>query len=291
MAAQDNSIPIEAWNTVLFEKFCRFRYVLTHGLSAHSECVFARTPYPAGARVLDVGCGFGDTTLRIAEQVGPKGRAVGVDCAARFIESARQGVSDKDRLQTSFFVVDVEYDQLNGPYESVFSRFGTMFFNRPGAALRNVRKALVAGGEFTMIVWRRREDNPWIYEAEALVKDIVPVVRPEDSNQVHCGPGPFSMADADTVSAMLRASGFDRISFERYDTPICIGQTVNEAVEFAMSLGPAGEMIRLAGAEGAKRKPQVMESLSRLMTERQRADGIWMDSSSWIVSARNPTPI
>ena len=99
------------------------------------------------------------------------------------------------------------------------------------------------------------------------------------------------MADADTVSAMLRASGFDRISFERYDTAICIGQTVNEAVEFAMSLGPAGEMIRLAGAEGAKRKPQVMESLSRLMTERQKADGIWMDSSSWIVSARNPTPI
>ena len=48
----DNTIPIEAWNTVLFEKFCRFRHVLSHGLAGHSDELFRRRSYPAGARVL-----------------------------------------------------------------------------------------------------------------------------------------------------------------------------------------------------------------------------------------------
>ncbi|OGA70634.1 MAG: hypothetical protein A3G81_17690 [Betaproteobacteria bacterium RIFCSPLOWO2_12_FULL_65_14] len=79
-------ILIEAWNTVLFDKFCRFRHVLGQGLSDHSDELFRRRPYPPGSRVLDVGCGSGDCTQRIASQVGAAGSAVGVDCAPRFID-------------------------------------------------------------------------------------------------------------------------------------------------------------------------------------------------------------
>ena len=98
--------------------------------------------------------------------------------------------------------------------------------------------------ESAMIVWRRREDNPWVYEAERRVREIVPVVTHEDTDAVHCGPGPFSMAGPDTVSDMLRIAGYDRIAFERFDTDLCIGRTLADAVEFAMALGPAGEIIR-----------------------------------------------
>lgn len=111
----------------------------------------------------------------------------------------------------------------------------------PGAAMRNIRKALKPGGTFTQIVWRKREDNPWVHEAEKCVREIVPVVKHEDTDEVHCGPGPFSMAGPDMVSAMLKAAGFNRIAFERYDADICIGRSLDDAIEFAMALGPAGE--------------------------------------------------
>jgi ubiquinone/menaquinone biosynthesis C-methylase UbiE len=172
----DNTIPIEAWNTVLFEKFCRFRYVLSHGLSGHSEEFFRRKSYPAGGRVLDVGCGFGDTTRHIAAQVGPGGEAVGVDCAQNFIDLATRETAEASIKNASFFAADAQCDDLRGPYDHVFSRFGTMFFYLPGLALRNIRRALAPGGELSMIVWRRREDNPWVHEAELRVKQIVPVV-------------------------------------------------------------------------------------------------------------------
>jgi hypothetical protein len=127
-----------------------------------------------------------------------------------------------------------------------------------------------------------------VHKAEVLVRDIVPVVAHDETDEVHCGPGPFSMAGADMVSDMLRAAGYERIGFERYDTDICIGRNLDEAIEFAMALGPAGEIIRLAGEEGAKRKDRVVAAVRDSLSAHQRSGGIWMSSSSWFVTARNP---
>jgi ubiquinone/menaquinone biosynthesis C-methylase UbiE len=284
----DNTIPVEAWNTVLFDKFVRFRHLLTSGLSDHSDELLRRRPYPPGVRVLDVGCGFGDTSQLIARQVAPNGAVVGVDCASNFINAAEKDAAGAGIANVSFHVADVQCDDLQGPYDAAFSRFGTMFFNMPVQALRNIRAALRPGGQLAMIVWSKREDNAWVHKAELCVREIVPVVDHDQTEQVHCGPGPFSMAGADMVSDMLRIAGYERASFERYDTDVLLGRTVDDAIEFAMALGPAGEIIRLAGEEGLKRKDQVIAALRNILSPHLREDGVWMDSSSWFVTARNP---
>ena len=286
--ATDNSVIVEAWNTVLFDKFCRFRHLLVDGLSQHSDAALARRNYVPGQRVLDVGCGFGDSTLRIAWSVGPSGEAVGMDCADNFIQICEDDARNSGVRNARFFVADAQWGDLEGPYDHAFARFGTMFFDSPGAAMRNVRNALKPGGTFTQVVWRKREDNPWLHEAELRVKEIVPVVDPETSNQVHCGPGPFSMSGPDMGSAMLRAVGFDRITFERHDCDICIGRDLDESIEFAMALGPAGEVMRLAGDEAERLKPQVVEALTAALTPFVRDDGVWAPSSTWFITARNP---
>lgn len=283
-----NSVIVQAWNTVLYEKFCRFKHLLVDGLAQHSDEALEHCNYREGDRVLDVGCGFGDSTARIAEIVGSTGEAVGVDCAENFIDAARVLARDEGVGNAHFFVADAQGDDLGGPYDHVFARFGTMFFEMPGAAMRNLRKVLRPGGTFTQIVWRRREDNPWLHEAELRVRDLLPVVSHEETDAVHCGPGPFSMAGADMVSTMLRSAGFERIAFERYDRDICIGRDLADAIEFAMALGPAGEIVRLAGEEGAKRMPQVIEALRDALAPFVRADGVWAPSSSWFITATNP---
>jgi len=288
MTLHDNDIVVEAWNTVLFDKFLRFKHLLVTGLSGHSDELLSRGLYRMGERVLDVGCGFGDSTIRIAELVGPDGSAVGVDCADNFVRAGEADAAAAGADNARFFAADVQDDDLRGPYDHAFARFGTMFFMSPVAALRNVRRALKPGGCFAQIVWRKREDNPWLHEAELLVREIVPVVSHEETSQVHCGPGPFSMSGPDMVSAMMKAAGFARIAFERFDTDICIGRDLAEAVEFAMALGPAGEIIRLAGSEGERLRPRVIETLRGTLAGYEREDGIWAPSSTWFITARNP---
>ena len=158
----------------------------------------------------------------------------------------------------------------------------------PVPALRNIRRALRPGGRFAQIVWRKREDNPWLFDAEQRVRAIVPVVEHGDTDQVHCGPGPFSMSGPDMVSAMMKAAGYGGISFERFDTDICIGRSLDEAIDFAMTLGPAGEIMRLAGDAGEKRRDEVVVALRDAYAPYARPNGVWVPSSTWFVSARNP---
>ncbi len=285
----NNDIIIEAWNTVLFDKFTKFRDLFVDGYSLHSEELFKRQPYKKGSKVLDVGCGWGDTTIRIAQQVGPKGEAHGVDCADNYIKICEGDAAEAKVKNAHFFQADVENEDLGGPYDEAFARCGTMFFTFPGLAMKNIRKSLKPGGRFSQIVWRKREDNGWLHEAELCTKEIVPIIAHEDTDAVHCGPGPFSMAGPDMVSDMLQSTGYERISFDRFDCDMSIGKDISEAIDFALDIGPAGEIIRLAEEEGERLTPEVIKSLREAFTKLERDDGsVWLSSSAWFVTAYNP---
>jgi SAM-dependent methyltransferase len=282
-----NAEAIQAWDGPLFDSFVKFRHIVTTGLGAHGNEALRLHPPQEGQRVLDVGCGFGDTTQQIAGLVGASGEAVGVDAAPKFIEAATKEAAEAGVANASFFVADVQTDSLNGPYDRAFSRMGTMFFVSPVAALRNVRESLVPGGELCMVVWRRREDNTWLYRAQQIVEAIVP--RPDEYDEPTCGPGPFSMANADTVTDQLMYAGFENISLRRCDLEILGGTDLDQALDLVMSIGPAGEILRLQGDRAAHLVPQVEAALREGLAEYQREDGsIWSMASTWIVSANAP---
>jgi hypothetical protein len=163
-----------------------------------------------------------------------------------------------------------------------------MFFISPVAALRNVRQSLVPGGELAMVVWRRREDNHWLYRAQQIVEAIVQ--KPEEYDQPTCGPGPFSMAGADTTSDILVHAGFTDISLRRSDLDLMGGTTLDEAIDLVMAIGPAGEILRLQGDRAADLLPQVDAALREGLSEYVRDDGsVWAPASTWIVTASAPT--
>ena len=284
-AAAPNREATEAWNTVLFDKFVRFRHIVTRGLAVHGDRALARHAPHSGMRAMDVGCGFGDTTFAIAEQLGAGGEAVGVDTAERFIAEAARDAKERGVTNARFVAADVQTADLGGPFDFAFARFGTMFFASPLAAMRNVRRAMKPGAPLCIVVWRKREDNEWMHIAERIVRAIVPEPEKRDDAPT-CGPGPFSMAGADTTSDILLHAGFHDITFERSDAPILIGRDVDDAIEFALALGPAGEIMRLAGADGEKLRPRVVTALRDALASHLTSDGVRAGSSAWIVTAR-----
>jgi ubiquinone/menaquinone biosynthesis C-methylase UbiE len=216
--APANDEAIRAWNGPLFDRFVRFRDVVTTGLGAHGEAALRSNPPRPGDRVLDLGCGFGDTTQRLAGLVGPEGEAVGIDAAPRFIEAAADESARAGIANARFVVGDVQTTEYEQRFDYAFSRLCTMFFASPVAALRNVRRALVPGARLCMVVWRRKLDNEWLHRAELAVEKYLS--EPGETDEPTCGPGPFSMANPDTTSDILVGAGFERIAFRRCDLPI-----------------------------------------------------------------------
>ena len=277
---------VQFWNDVLAPKFIRFKHILVDGLSHHSAAVLPKLPVKPGDRVLDVGCGFGDTAIQLAKCVAPGGEVVGVDCCDAFLTYARNDAASHGIGNISFMRADAEIALPARDFDVVFARFGTMFFANPVAGLRNMRRALKPGGRMVHIVWRQRQDNPWL----SMAKDIVLQFLPEPgADALTCGPGPFSMSNQETVTKMMQAAGYADIEFERVDAPVSIGNDVSDAIAFQLALGPAGEVFREAGEKAEEKRPRIEAALAEaIRKQRLDANGITMASSSWVISATNP---
>lgn len=277
---------ISFWNNTLVAKFERFRHILVNGLRYHSDVPLRNLRVRSGAKVVDAGCGWGDTAIQLARIAGPAGTVLGLDCCESFLERGRRDAREAGLKNVRFVAADVQTYAFEPDFDLCFSRFGMMFFGSPVAAMRNVRRALKPGGELMFIVWRAIEDNPWFGVPKEVVLRFLP---PPGEDAQTCGPGPFSMANPDVVTAQLRAAGFEDIAFERNDGPVMVGSTVEEAMQLQLALGPAGEVFREGGEEAEVRRDEIEDALRAELARYEEAGQIIMSSSSWTITARNPT--
>ena len=276
---------VDFWNTILVPKFVRWRHIIVDGLTLHSAKIFPSLEVHEGDRVVDAGCGFGDTAIQLARLVGPAGSVLAVDCCDGFLAYGRQDAKAAGISNVTFLEADVQSYPFKPVHDFCFSRFGTQFFENPVAGLRNMRATLKPGGIMTMVVWRGIKDNPWLGHAKDIVLKYLP---PPGDNALTCGPGPFSMADTGVVTKQLEIAGYKDIQFEQVDAELFVGNDVDDAVAFQLALGPAGEVYREAGELGEQRHGEIAAALKAELAKYQRPNGIIMDLSSWKVWARNP---
>jgi ubiquinone/menaquinone biosynthesis C-methylase UbiE len=276
---------VDFWNTILVPKFVRWKHIIVDGLTLHSAKIFPSLEVHEGDKVVDAGCGFGDTAIQLARLVGPAGSVLAVDCCDGFLAYGRQDAAAAGISNVTFLEADVQAYPFQPVHDFCFSRFGTQFFENPVAGLRNMRASLKPGGVMTMVVWRGIQDNPWLGHAKDIVLKYLP---PPGENALSCGPGPFSMADTGVVTRQLEIAGYKDIQFEQIDAELFVGKDVDDAVAFQLALGPAGEVYREAGELAVQRHGEIAAALKTELAKYQRPNGIIMDSSSWKVTARNP---
>jgi SAM-dependent methyltransferase len=283
--ADGNTGFIDCWNNILVPKWNRFRHILSGNGKTHSDLAYKLFDIKEGEKILDIGSGYGETSIEMAKIVGEKGSITGLDCTKAFLETAKKEASAAGVTNVTFVEGDAQRYELPSEYFDVgYSRFGVMFFENRVLAMRNVHKALKPGGRLCMIVWRRLVDNPcWGLGKEVALKFLPP---PGEGAST-CGPGPFSMSHEDTDRDMLKAAGFNNVEvFEKIDADAFMGTHIEEAIDFQILVGPSGEIIREAGELGKEKLPEIRQAMKEMLSPYLKENGIFMPSSTWAIMAR-----
>jgi SAM-dependent methyltransferase len=283
-AAGPNAEQIQYWNEQVGPKWVQMQSFLDAQIGPLGEIAIQRANFAAGDRVLDIGCGCGNTSLSMARHVGPQGSVMGIDISTPMLERAEQAAREAGIGNARFENADAQTHRFApASFDVAFSRFGVMFFADPTAAFANLRSALTARGRLAFVCWRTLPENPWMFVpmGAALQHMTPPPLPPPDA------PGPFAFADSDRVRGILERAGFAQVGFEKIDETLSIAGDggVDLAAEFLVQMGPTGRMLREANDAAliARVTGAVREALRPYAT----ASGVRMPSAAWVVTAVN----
>jgi SAM-dependent methyltransferase len=229
----------------------------------------------ASDRVLDIGCGTGQTT-RDAARSAPSGWALGVDLSALMIALACRLAAAEGVANARFEQADAQIHPFGaGAFDVAISRTGAMFFGDPVAAFRNTAGALRPGGRLALLAWQGLSRNEWVQElftALAAGREL-PAPPPE-------APGPFSLADPERVRRLLGAAGFADVQLQAVSGPMYFGPNVEDAYGFV--LGLLGWI--LEGLDEAGRQ-RALAALRASLVAHDSGHGVSYGSAAWIITA------
>jgi SAM-dependent methyltransferase len=227
-----------------------------------------------GDQVLDVGCGAGQST-RDAARAAAEGSALGVDLNVEMLEVARRRSVDEGVGNVRFEVADAQRHPFPGNhFDVVISRFGTMFFADSVAAFSNLGRALRPGGRLVMLVWQAGDRQEWAV-----------AIREALGSGPGANEGPFSLADPETGQGILDAAGFVSVEHKELREPIYYGSDAGSAYEAVLNLRMAKDP--QAGLTSGDRQP-ALDRLRETLAAHETGDGVWFDSSVWVISATRP---
>ncbi len=276
MTEAANAAMTDYWNAGAGETWALYQDQLDRQLALLGAEAMRALPLAPGHRVLDIGCGCGDTSLDLAAAVGPSGAVVGVDISRPMLDVARARAVACPAAE--FVEADAQTADLGeGAFDAAFSRFGVMFFSDPPAAFANIRRALKPGAPLAFVCWRPFLDNPWMRDPMAAARDLLP---PQPSPDP-LAPGPFAFADADRVRSILESAGFGDVSIAPYDARIG-GSGVEQTLGLTFRVGPLGVALR----ERPDLADVVADRVRTVLTRYETPDGVLMPAAVWIVTAR-----
>ncbi len=274
-----NSDQIAYWNAGAGETWAALQNRLDRQIQPLGRLAMDALAVAPGDRVIDVGCGCGQTTLELAVRAGPAGSVLGVDISAPMLAVARRRPLARGLAGVRFLEADAQSHAFApGGAEALFSRFGVMFFADPTAAFANLRSALAPGGGLAFVCWRAMELNPFMTLPMSAALPLLPPMAPPMPG----GPGPFAFADADRVRGILAGAGFHRIEMRPHDEAIG-GGDLDETLDLALKIGPLGAAVR----DQPELSAQVAEAVRAALEPHAGPSGVFLPSASWIVTAES----
>ena len=280
-----NHEQIAYWNQQAGPAWVVHQKRLDSQIRPHGALALETLAFCHGQRVVDVGCGCGDSSLEIARRVGPGGEVLGLDISEPMLARARERASLAGLQQLEFQRGDAQNaDLVEERFDAVASRFGVMFFEDPVAAFTNLARALKPGGRLAFVCWQAPAENPWVLVPMAAAAPHLALPPPPAPG----APGMFAFADAERVQGILKAAGYRSIEISGAHVPMAPGGgSIDDAVEVFLEVGPVASALRESAA-GSSLRARVAGAVREAFASHVGDQGLSLDSAIWVVSAQRP---
>jgi SAM-dependent methyltransferase len=270
------------WNEVAGKEWVALEAEFDRTLGPAGDELLRRAAPNPGEHALDVGCGFGTTTLALARAVGAGGRVMGVDISAPMLGLARQRARDAAVDNVIWREGDAQEMDLPGRhFDLIVSRFGVMFFDDPGAAFNHLQQAAKPGARLHFACWQPTAANAWYTFAARTLAPYLDVPPPQPD-----APGPFAFGDVEWVSKLLLAAGFVDVVADKFEMTMIEGGSrgVNGAIE-QLVRGPVADAVA-AAPEAARRSG--LDALRAALALHLEDGEVRFPAAAWMVEARTP---
>jgi SAM-dependent methyltransferase len=250
-------------------------------MGTFTERLLAAAALADGDRVLDLGCGCGQTT-RLAARRTPSGLALGIDLSTAMLDRARAQAHEEGITNAHYDRGDAQiYPFAPETFDVAISRFGVMFFDDPVVAFTNIRKAVRAGGWITFLTWRDLVRNEWITVPATAALAHVPFPELDAPD----APGPFSLADPDRITRILERAGYDEITTTPIEAPMPLGRDADDVVSFIAGTDIARTLLDQVDPPTAAK---ALDAVRDALRPHEGPDGIALGGAAWLVAARRP---
>ncbi|MEO9469595.1 methyltransferase domain-containing protein [Parasphingorhabdus sp.] len=268
-----NEEQIEYWNDNAGEKWAEHQAALDAMLAPATSVLIEAAAIQPGERVLDIGCGTGETSL-IAVEAGAQ--VTGVDVSEPMLELARSRADGRAQL----LLADASEYQSDTVFDLIMSRFGVMFFEDPAAAFANIRKNLKPDGRMVFACWQSPKVNDWVMVPMKAIKPLMPEAPETDPY----APGPFAFADSERLDGILQTAGFENIEITAHVVDVCLTQSggVDGAVDFSSQIGPAS---RALGEVDETLRPKLLAALKEGLAPHDKDGRVTLPGGIWLVKA------
>ncbi len=275
-SAQEQS---EFWNGLAGRSWVEAQPLLDRLLRPLEEALCEAVAARPSARVLDVGCGAGGTTLAASRRLGAEGSCTGVDLSEPLLAAARAR-AEREGAPVHFLLADAQTHRFDpASFDLLISRFGVMFFPDPVAAFTNLCRGAAAGAGLRLLVWRDREENPFMTTAERAAAPLLPKPSPQPPD----APGQFAFADADRVGSILAAAGWGAIEIEPADFPCAMPES--DLLPYLTHLGPVGRALQ---ESDEPTRARLIEAIRPAFDAFVTAETVRFTAACWTISAQAP---